>query len=203
MTDQKPSDALTTPPRRGRIAVIAAASLLVASGLGIGGYAVAQNLTPAVEQTQPAAEEPEETPTAEPTPNAAPTAYYVVSSVSGLTLGFDGTGSTDTDGEIVSYSWNFGDGATGTGATTSHVYGASGSYTVTLTVTDDAGATAAFPAVIDVTAPAGPPSNEGYTYGNYPPGYPMPRIPGTDQPDTSACASGTGMTNGSGEQVCA
>jgi PKD repeat protein len=42
---------------------------------------------------------------------------------------------------IVSYRWTFGDGATGSGATTSHTYTASGTYTVQLAVTDDAGST--------------------------------------------------------------
>ena len=44
-----------------------------------------------------------------------------------------------TGRQIVSYSWNFGDGTTGTGVTTSHSYSAPGTYRVTLTVVDDAG----------------------------------------------------------------
>lgn len=58
-----------------------------------------------------------------------------------LTCQFDGSGSNDPDGSIVSHAWNFGDGATATGATTSHTYGAEGTYTVTLTVTDNQGRT--------------------------------------------------------------
>jgi PKD repeat protein len=40
---------------------------------------------------------------------------------------------------LVSYNWNFGDGATGSGVVVSHAYGATGAYTVTLTVIDDVG----------------------------------------------------------------
>ena len=59
----------------------------------------------------------------------------------GQAVSFDGTGSSDSDGSVVSFAWNFGDGSTGTGASPSHTYAAAGSYTVTLTVTDDDGAT--------------------------------------------------------------
>jgi len=55
-------------------------------------------------------------------------------------LQFDGSGSSDPDGSIVSYEWNFGDGNTGSGPTPTHTYTAAGTYNVTLTVTDDMGA---------------------------------------------------------------
>ncbi len=55
----------------------------------------------------------------------------------GVALTFDSSGSTDSDGNIASYSWNFGDGTTGSGASPSHSYSAAGSYTVSLTVTDN------------------------------------------------------------------
>ena len=59
----------------------------------------------------------------------------------GVAVLFDGMGSSDPDGTIVTYDWDFGDGNTGTGATPSHSYATDGNYTVSLTVTDDAGAT--------------------------------------------------------------
>ena len=55
---------------------------------------------------------------------------------------FDGRGSSDPDGgAIQSWNWDFGDGSTGIGETATHVYGASGTYDVQLTVTDDEGQT--------------------------------------------------------------
>jgi hypothetical protein len=59
----------------------------------------------------------------------------------GTTINFDASASYDPDGTIVSYEWDFGDGATATGAIASHAYAANGIYTVTLTVTDDDGLT--------------------------------------------------------------
>ncbi|WP_256392294.1 PKD domain-containing protein [Natronoarchaeum rubrum] len=56
-------------------------------------------------------------------------------------VAFDASGSTDADGSIATYEWAFGDGATATGETPTHSYADDGSYDVTLTVTDDDGAT--------------------------------------------------------------
>jgi PKD repeat protein len=60
----------------------------------------------------------------------------------GDTVTFDGSASSDPDGVIVAWSWDFGDGATGEGAITTHVYTLAAIRTATLTVEDDEGATA-------------------------------------------------------------
>ncbi len=52
-------------------------------------------------------------------------------------LNFNGSGSSDPNGDALSYAWSFGDGGTGTGATVSHTYSATGNFIVSLTVTDN------------------------------------------------------------------
>jgi PKD repeat protein len=91
------------------------------------------------------------------TPNAPPTAAFT-STATGLTASLDAAQSTDPDGTVAGYAWAFGDGATGTGAQTQHAYAAPGTYTVTLTVTDDDGATAATTRSVVVTALNQPPT---------------------------------------------
>lgn len=73
--------------------------------------------------------------------NTAPTAAFTFSP-SDLTVSFDGTSSSDPDGNLVAATWDFGDGQTASGTlTTSHTYASPGTFTVTLTVTDNDGAT--------------------------------------------------------------
>ena len=74
-----------------------------------------------------------------PPPNTAPTASLSVS-CAGLNCTLDGGGSADSDGTIVQYRWEFGDGSGGAGKTAKHSYAQTGGYTVRLTVTDDDGA---------------------------------------------------------------
>ncbi|SEL20596.1 PKD domain-containing protein [Blastococcus sp. DSM 46786] len=84
-------------------------------------------------------------------PNQAPTAV-LESAVTELWVSLDGSGSTDPDGSVAGYVWDFGDGSTGTGATASHAYAEAGTYSVVLTVTDDDGATATATREVTVTA---------------------------------------------------
>ena len=73
-----------------------------------------------------------------PSTNQPPTANFNFSA-NGLAVSFSDA-SSDSDGSIVSRSWNFGDGSSSTAASPSKTYTSAGSYTVTLTVTDNGGA---------------------------------------------------------------
>ena len=88
-------------------------------------------------------------------PNQPPVAAFTATP-SGLSVAVDGGDSTDPDGTIASYAWNFGDGGSATGPTASHAYAAGGTYTVTLTVTDNSGATDAETRSVTVTNPGQP-----------------------------------------------
>ena len=71
--------------------------------------------------------------------NTAPVASVSASSTQGqapFSIDFSASASTDANGDALAYTWDFGDGATGEGITTSHVYEVAGNYTVTLTVSD-------------------------------------------------------------------
>ncbi|MDT4928025.1 MAG: hypothetical protein QOF92_892 [Pseudonocardiales bacterium] len=81
--------------------------------------------------------------------NVKPTAAFTATP-SGLSVGFDGTGSVDSDGTIASYAWDFGDGATSAAVSPTHLY-TEGTYTVTLTVTDNRGGTDTATKIIPVT----------------------------------------------------
>jgi PKD repeat protein len=100
-----------------------------------------------------------------PPANLAPIAQVSADQTTGvapLSVNFDGSASSDSDGTITLYSWNFGDGANATGTSVTHNYDV-GSYTAMLTVTDDQGATGEATVAITVdsdtgtaTAPAAP-----------------------------------------------
>jgi PKD repeat protein len=75
-----------------------------------------------------------------PPVNQPPVAAFTPSCTQ-LACAVDANASADPDGTISSYAWQFGDGSTGTGVTSSRTYATAGTYTITLTVTDDDGAT--------------------------------------------------------------
>lgn len=79
-----------------------------------------------------------------PVPNVPPTAAFAFSPtkvISGQLVTFNGEASSDSDGSVVAYHWDFGDGGTDEGPRSSRVYAGAGEYNVTLTVEDDQGAT--------------------------------------------------------------
>ncbi len=87
------------------------------SGQGFAATGPAQSVTLFVVPTSgaPANQPPAASATATPTSGTAP-----------LAVAFDGRGSSDPDGSIVSYAWTFGDGGSGTGSTTNHAYATAG-----------------------------------------------------------------------------
>ncbi len=78
--------------------------------------------------------------------NARPSAEFTVSpdtTAAGEPVRFDASGSTDPDGRIVRFRWEFGDGGEAEGVSVSHMYPEPGEFVVSLTVTDNGGRTAA------------------------------------------------------------
>lgn len=99
----------------------------------------------------------------------APKAALTVSTITGaspLIVSFSGVTSTDADGTIVSYVWNFGNGTTATGPTASCTYASVGSYLATLTVTDNDGLSSSANVTIQVDrSPAGDVDVASYNLG--------------------------------------
>ncbi|MCO7190125.1 MULTISPECIES: PKD domain-containing protein [unclassified Pseudoalteromonas] len=83
-----------------------------------------------------------------------PTADFT-SSCTELACSFDGSASSSPNGSISQYEWSYGDNGTGFGATASHTYAAAGNYSVSLTVTDNSGATATVTKQVPVYGPGG------------------------------------------------
>jgi PKD repeat protein len=92
------------------------------------------------------------------TANTPPVASFTVT-CSGLTCTFDGSASSDSDGTITRFSWTFGDGSSlqSSGATTTHAYGAAGTYQPSLTVSDAANQIATSTGSVTVAPPPPPP----------------------------------------------
>ncbi len=80
------------------------------------------------------------TPTSNNTPPTAAASATPTSGTNPLPVNFNASASTDPDGSIVAYEWNFGDGSSASGKTATHLYGTAASYTATLVVTDNQGA---------------------------------------------------------------
>jgi PKD repeat protein len=98
--------------------------------------------------------------------NDPPTAVMSATPSSGtapLTVTFDGSGSTDAFGFITAWTWAFGDGTVGSGAAITHVYSTPGTYTATLTVTDNGNLSNSTSTPIVVNAPALPSAPTGLT----------------------------------------
>lgn len=92
-------------------------------------------------------------------PNVAPVASFTVSCPQ-LTCTVDASASSDTaPGTVASYAWDFGDGSTGTGMSTTHTYATAGARTITLRVTDDQGLASA--PVTRTANPTAPPVSTG------------------------------------------
>lgn len=89
--------------------------------------------------------------------NIVPTAAFTQSCTS-LTCTFDASASSDSDGSIVDYEWDFGDGHTAAGPSPSNDFPATGSYNVTLTVTDNEGGEGSTTASVSVTRTNAPPT---------------------------------------------
>lgn len=85
--------------------------------------------------------------------NIAPTANAGSdkSAILNKSVNFDASQSADSDGTIVSYAWNFGDGTTGSGVSVGHKFTRTGTFTVKLTVTDNNGAVGTDTAAVTVT----------------------------------------------------
>ena len=84
--------------------------------------------------------------------------------VAPLGVDFSSIGSSDNDGTIVSYAWDFGDNASANGSFASHVYAEPGSYSATLTVTDNDGLSDQSSVTILVRDPSDPGSSSNWTF---------------------------------------
>lgn len=99
-------------------------------------------------------------------PNRQPSAVITASPTTGvvpLQVRFDASGSRDPDGYVLTYAWDFGDATMGSGVTATHFFNAPGAYAVSLTVTDNRGASVSSSTTVTVapaavSSPAPPPA---------------------------------------------
>jgi len=85
----------------------------------------------------------------------------------GVNISMSSSGSNDSDGSISSYAWNFGDGAISTSANPTHKYDNAGTYTVTLSVTDNDGASDSATTTATISSPANQSPNAVIANGPY------------------------------------
>ncbi len=97
--------------------------------------------------------------------NTAPIAAFS-EMCSNLVCDFDGSTSSDADGVITTYAWDFGEGSTASGELTAHSFAQAGTYLVTLTVTDNDGASAQYQVNVTVEAATVPPWINEVHYDN-------------------------------------
>jgi PKD repeat protein len=91
-----------------------------------------------------------------PRPPVAKFTWSPASPVTKESVLFDASSSSDSDGTITSYAWDFGNGLTATGVTPSHVFAAKGSYNVKLTITDNDGLASSITKIITIAEKENP-----------------------------------------------
>jgi len=79
-------------------------------------------------------------------------------------INFDGSYSSDLDGDITNYTWDFGDNTTGYGISTTHSYSKAGTYVVNLTVTDNQGNTDKTSTTVTITTPSSYDRTPGFEF---------------------------------------
>ncbi|MCL0082384.1 PKD domain-containing protein [Dehalococcoidia bacterium] len=87
-------------------------------------------------------------------PPIASFAYFPDETIVDQPITFNASGSSDPDGEIISYEWDFGDGTSGTGKVIEHTFALAGDYTVTLTIADNDGVVSSFSKMVTVAEAA-------------------------------------------------
>lgn len=129
--------------------------------------------------------------------NTAPLARFGFA-CTGRGCTFDASASSDAEGPVT-YAWSLGDGSSATGVKPSHTYGADGAYTVRLTVTDQAGASATTSQTVSIDtpepSPASPPATSAPPPAPAPPPSPAPAptpTPVITGPPPSPVAAGCG-----------
>jgi PKD repeat protein len=139
----------------------------------------------AAQQPPPNQPPPNQPPPNQPPPNQPPAAAFVFSPTSpgvGQLVSFDASGSS---GSLLSYSWWFDDGSTGSGVKAQHTYATPGAYSPVLTITDGSGQTSRTGRSLTVGAQQPPPNQP-------PPNQPPPNQPPPNQPPPNQPPSGQG-----------